>query len=238
MDTSQKNTLNYIENVQGIGIIKAKSSYEKLIGLKIINPSVSYSEKDIRAVLFNNRGHLDLPTESLYDLEYNPEKQIPRNTIDEFNKLFKKVLGDTEYFIGGSYSREQPTSGDIDLMIVSDMETFNRVFSKPMIKQGKMLPIISQGDNRATTYLIKGKKYYRLDIFLTRPESVIFMRTYLVGSGKFNLYMRASAKRQGLVLNQYGLYHRDSHMPIEIDNEPALFARLGMTWTEYKDRNI
>lgn len=76
----------------------------------------------------------------------------------------------------------------------------------------------------------------KIDIFLTTPENYIFAMLFAIGSGIFNVRMRATAKRKNYLLNQYGLFDLATKKRIEIKTEAEIFEKLGMKYILPKDR--
>uniref|UniRef100_A0A7V5XH00 DNA polymerase beta thumb domain-containing protein n=1 Tax=Thermodesulfobacterium geofontis TaxID=1295609 RepID=A0A7V5XH00_9BACT len=58
---------------------------------------------------------------------------------------------------------------------------------------------------------------------------------YLIGSGKFNVWLRGIAKRKNFLLNQYGLFNRDTGELI-ITKEKEIFEILGVRFIPYEKR--
>lgn len=70
----------------------------------------------------------------------------------------------------------------------------------------------------------------RCGLYFAFPEEWGAMVLFLSGNHIFNIKMRANAKRQGLKLNQYGLYEGDN--VIAGRDERQIFDALGMLWVE------
>ena len=73
---------------------------------------------------------------------------------------------------------------------------------------------------------VKGKDIVRLtikgeqvDIYRTDPENFGAMLLFLTGPQEYNIIMRAKAKRKGMLLNQKGLYDRETREYIAGETE-------------------
>jgi len=215
-------------DVAGIGPAKARELHERGI--------------HTRADLIRIKKELPQITQDY--LRYNPVKPIPRKTIAEMEILLKGLR--MRAFIGGGYSRGNPTSKDIDIMI-SRPALLRREGPTPLAKltgaiaalQGLALqaPYMS-GDDKISGMMCYKRKYYKVDFFITPPAEWIFAKTYIIGSGQYNIRTRAQAKRLGYLLNHKGLFNRKTGRRISIKNERELFAKLGMTYRKPQDRNI
>lgn len=97
------------------------------------------------------------------------------------------------------------------------------------------------GENKASVILVvKFPKYKKIkiktDVFFTPPEEYLFMLLFVTGSGQFNIRMRSQAKRLGYLLNQKGLYEKDTGKQVPIKNEKELFKLLKIGWKEPHER--
>ena len=163
-------------------------------------------------------------------LDYDIMKEIPYNTI---HSLKSKLLYKDLVIIVGGYIRKKPISKDIDVVFINsykltdstDSNNYVNSYLNHLNKHFKTF-VYARGTNKISM-LIKLKKYIKLDIFITTPESKIFTILYGVGSKQFNLKMRTVAKRKGYLLNQYGLFKNDKS--IKVKNEQEIFKLLDIT---------
>jgi len=58
---------------------------------------------------------------------------------------------------------------------------------------------------------------------------------YLIGSGKFNIWLRSIAKRKGYLLNQYGLFKRENGKRVS-SKEKEIFQILNIKFIPYEKR--
>ena len=86
---------------------------------------------------------------------------------------------------------------------------------------------------------VSGKDIVRLtlmeesvDIYRTDPESLGAMMMFLTGPQEFNIRTRGMAKRKGMVLNQKGIYDRETRSLIASETEEDMFNALGLPYTE------
>jgi len=80
-----------------------------------------------------------------------------------------------------------------------------------------------------TRYTILGEQ---VDIYRTDLESFGAMFLFLTGPQEFNIIMRGRAKRKGMLLNQKGLYDRETREFLAGENEEEIFNALGLEWKE------
>lgn len=57
----------------------------------------------------------------------------------------------------------------------------------------------------------------------------------MIGSGKFNIWLRGIAKRKNFLLNQYGLFNRETWELITTKEE-EIFQILGIKFIPYEKR--
>jgi len=176
---------------------------------------------------------------------------IPRSEIDliyklldkTFYKLDKKLL----CIICGSYRRQKPTSGDIDVLLMHSL-IFNQedvIISNYLTTAVQTLKDINfliddlTETDGGTKYMgfckYKDNPVRRIDIRMVGVESFFPALIYFTGSYELNQKMRKKAKDLGYKLNEYGLYdiHGNS---ILITNEEKLFNILNLDFIEPQNR--
>jgi hypothetical protein len=145
-------------------------------------------------------------------------ERIPREEIDEYNEVFKNVFENIrkdkttdKYEIVGSYRRGLRTSGDIDMIITSPDPTLFTRFVEALKTQNIIIEILSQGKTKCLviTKLPLHKRARRVDFMYTSQEEYPFAVLYFTGSKAFNTMMRGHALRQGVSLNEHGLYKKE-----------------------------
>lgn len=77
-----------------------------------------------------------------------------------------------------------------------------------------------------------------IDIYRTNPESFGAMMLYLTGPLDFNLMTRSRAKKRGMVLNQKGLFDRETKELIASETEQNMFDALGLPYKEPAQRGL
>lgn len=91
-----------------------------------------------------------------------------------------------KFEIAGSWARKEETVGDIDLLVLE----------KDKERVRELLKEISGAE--------------RIEIYGASEEDWESQLLYLYGDGRFNIILRARAKRLGYLLNQYGLFERET----------------------------
>jgi DNA polymerase/3'-5' exonuclease PolX len=213
----------------GIGKSKAKSLIDS--GLASIS--------DLRKKLYKDQ----LNDATILLMKYKPNRKIPYNSI---KSIEKKLTGFPNTQLVGSFRRKKPTSRDIDVMIVSNKKTVLDEYLVYLTKKFKTIHIYAKGlDKVSLIVLIDEKKtnspeYYKLDIFRCPIVSQYAMLLYSTGSKDFNIKMRATASRLGYLLNQNGIFLKNTdkilkkestHM-IPVKSEKGFFKLLNMPYVE------
>jgi len=132
--------------------------------------------------------------------------------VEQIEKILKKE--NIKFGIYGSYIRKENTIGDIDILV-------------------------NERDYEKTKNILKNFPFYeRLEIYYLPEEykdSWESFALYLVGPGKFNVWLRGIAKRKNFLLNQYGLFNRDTGELITT-KEKEIFEILGVRFIPYEKR--
>lgn len=161
-------------------------------------------------------------------LEYYEDLHTPisRKETEAITSAIEKMLG-RKATICGSYRREKATQSDIDLLFVGNVD-----FSK-LEKSKIFVDTLTTGDRY--TILVKYKNLVRqVDLFNCSPGEYPTFLNYLTGSAAHNLMLRRTAKRNGYIMNQYGIMRGAKKIPIK--SEKDIYKLLELHYVEPRDR--
>ena len=127
---------------------------------------------------------------------------------------------------------------DIDLLVlypndIDEEHIFNDI-SFPGASDRIKIEKLEGGSKHKKVHVKLHNKKYVLDLFLIPEESLPYALFHYTGPKSFNIRTRAHAKRQGYLLNQYGLYSGGNL--IKVNNERELFEKIGVTYKTPKNR--
>lgn len=179
----------------------------------------------------------DLTEQQRLGLKYYEQlkDRVPRDTITHFYELVKDALPNATIEIGGSYRREVPTSGDVDVLIMgATSDEVARAFEEAELT----VDVLKHGTDRYTAVMTDGESLFKVDVFIVPKNEWAPALLYVTGSMLNNLAMRGKAKRMGMLLNQHGLYKisGDEHILIPTKTERDIFDALGMKYLEPRER--
>jgi DNA polymerase/3'-5' exonuclease PolX len=188
------------------------------------------------------------------------EGNIPRKEITNIYKIFTDVIKKLNknldenkkyiFEICGSYRREKPTSGDIDILIskkgklddkINYLEEIINLLKEPLKKNdNKPLLIDALTDKNIHTKYMGFSKYLdnpnrRIDIRFVPFESYFSALAYFTGSADLNKKMRLIAKNKKLKLSEYGLFTKEGEK-LPIHSEQDIYDILGIEFIEPKYR--
>jgi DNA polymerase/3'-5' exonuclease PolX len=218
-----------LTGLMGIGKVKAQELLDA--GLTTFNHIHRKAFKDL------------LPQETQAFLALKPLQKIPRAEIVQIDAKIQEVLkGKAKATIVGSYRRGLPFSKDIDVMLVTKdpgaIEEFLRLMTQ---KYPRQLHVYSLGRDK-TSFIWKQAPdvAYKLDVFWVDPAESIPMLLYATGSKAHNIHMRATAKKQKMLLNQRGLYRKEPNgetkLVAGLTTEEAYFTALNLDYKDPPDR--
>ncbi|MEO0247435.1 MAG: hypothetical protein ABIM20_05615 [candidate division WOR-3 bacterium] len=136
-----------------------------------------------------------------------------RITLEEARKIVEDIEAvlkqrGIRFGVYGSYIRREETIGDLDILV-------------------------HEKDCEVIRSLLKNRPYYgRLEIYCIPAEKEYAWETfamYLTGSGVFNIWIRSIARNKGFLLNQYGLFERNSGELISVKEE-EIFDLLSLNY--------
>ena len=251
----KEDILEELESIVGVGRVNALEFYSQgITSVKMLKDKIKKKQIEV-----NEKIELGLKYYGVY------KKDIPRVEITEIKdiigKIIKKInkkykLNETNkyiYEICGSYRREKPKSGDIDVLI-SKLDTTDNEESdinhleiivntlKENLKYNEDKPLLIDDitdKNFETKYMgfakYKNNPVRRIDIRFVSYESFYSALLYFTGSAELNKKMRGIAKKKHLKLSEYGLFKEDG-TKLKIKSEEDFFKKLELDYIEPKFR--
>lgn len=220
--SDRKATIDYFRSFYGIGPVTAVKFYNQ--GLRNLEDLWFRANlTDAQKVGIMWRDHINL--------------RIPRDEMDIINQTLGALLDryGLKWDIAGSYRRQEPSSGDIDLLVES----------RPDLNMEGLISIIRPF---IPADLAIGEKFYkgifrlsdqynghRIDVRLIDPQSYIFGLLYFTGSQHFNILMRQRAISLEMTLNEYGLYNKNRERQ-NANTEKDIFDILGLKYIQPSER--
>jgi DNA polymerase/3'-5' exonuclease PolX len=249
---NKEKILEELESIVGVGRAKSTELYnEGITSVKMLKQKIKKGEIEV-----NEKIELGLKYFGKY------QTNIPRKEIDKVYKILEKIINsmNKEYKLDesnkyifqvcGSYRRERPTSGDIDVLVskmggnkddTNHLElVINKLKEKIKLNADKPLLIDDITDkNFETKYMgfsqYKENPVRRIDVRFVNFDSFYSALLYFTGSADLNKKMRMIAKNKGLKLSEYGLFKADG-TKLKIKSEEDFFKALDMDYIEPKFR--
>lgn len=125
----------------------------------------------------------------------------------------------------GSLRRGRETIGDLDIIVTGPgaPAALQHIVAHPQSQE-----ILGQGLNKAS--VLFGIEGLQVDVRALGHEHFGAAMQYFTGSKEHNVNLRTTAIKQGLSLNEYGLFTIDTNTSVAGDNEAAIYERLGYPW--------
>ena len=234
LERERTNPANILADIYGIGPKKAK----ELVAQGITSIEMLRANQD------------KLNDTQKVGLKYYEDilKRLPRAEIDKYAHIFqmdfnKVATPDSRFEIVGSYRRGLESSGDIDVIITSNQPQVFTNFINELIAQKIIIEVLSRGPTKSLviTKIPSSDVFRRVDFLYTTPEEYPFSVLYFTGSKMFNTVMRGHALKQGLTMNEHGLYKMDNKKKGEkVDHvfrdEQDIFDYLHLQYKPPKER--
>lgn len=202
------------------------------------------------------KGNVKLNKSSAIALKYSDfvNERIPKEEIDDLNYLIEenlpKINKKMKHVIAGSYRRENPTSGDVDLIlyhpkletrddVIDSKKNYLKLFVNEMTKLGIIIDTLEIGKlNFKGYFMIYEDIPRRIDINIVPTESLSVALLHHTGSDKFVIYMTKLAEKKGYKLNVYHLTDRETGYNLNIDSEEDIFEILEIDYIPPNKRNF
>ncbi len=237
-DTSDDNkkAIEELESIVGIGrttaleLIKQNIKSVEQLKKSIENKEIEVNEKILLGVKYYGKFLGDIPRKEI-DKIY----KLIQSVINKMNEKYE--LDDSNKYIFeicGSYRREKPTSGDIDVLVtkidtkmeetdeeINHLDRLIKTLKKP-IKLNSNQPLLVDDitdKNYETKYMgfakYKDNPFRRIDIRFVPHDAYYSALLYFTGSREFNIKARKIAKTMKLKLSEYGLFKEDgTHLSV------------------------
>jgi DNA polymerase/3'-5' exonuclease PolX len=225
-------------NVYGIGPAKATELIESgITGVEMLRAAVKknpglLNDKQKIGLLYYEDLIKRIPFEEMLEHQSILEELLP-----------KEVDASEDMQIVGSFRREMPDSGDIDVLIrVKEGGNPGKLlveYIKMMEGFGYLRASLAQGDKKYMGICqLPGHPARRLDILMTPENEYAYAVLYFTGSDTFNIAMRHHALAKGYTLNEHKLTPLSKAVddPPEMKTEKDIFRFLKIKYVEPRDR--
>jgi len=132
----------------------------------------------------------------------------------------EKIKGTEGTIIAGSLRRMRETIKDIDILTISD-DTENTV--KEFTKLSFVKEVLASGSTKGS---IITKDGIQVDLRVVGPESYGAALLYFSGSKAHNVKLRTIASKNGLKINEYGIFKGEKKIAGETERE--MYGTLGL----------
>ncbi|MDD4895540.1 MAG: DNA polymerase/3'-5' exonuclease PolX [Atribacterota bacterium] len=126
--------------------------------------------------------------------------------------------------IAGSLRRRKETIGDIDILITSKrpVKVMQKFVNLPQVKE-----ILAEG---LTKSAILTHQDIHVDLRVVAPDSFGAALQYFTGSQAHNVRLREMAVKQGLKINEYGVFQTKDDKKIAGEEEEKIYSILGLSY--------
>ena len=138
--------------------------------------------------------------------------------------------------VAGSYRRRKETIGDVDLLVQAELPA--PAVMEHFTAFGSVERVVSAGDTRGAVVLRSGLE---VDLRVIPGRSFGAALHYFTGSKEHNIAVRQIAQRQGLRVNEWGVFRvpegvdpddvgKEDGERVAGETESSVFEVLGMAW--------
>lgn len=148
-----------------------------------------------------------------------------RAVAAELSEDFHLLPGIEKVEAAGSLRRGRETVGDLDLLVTGSGAA---AALDCLVQHPKTQEILGQGSNKASVSF--GLERLQVDVRALPHESFGAALQYFTGSKEHNVVLRTNAIKQGLTLNEYGLFTIEGNQRVAGESEEQIYHRLGYAW--------
>jgi len=149
-------------------------------------------------------------------------EQVANPLVD----YLKKSKGVKEIEVAGSYRRRKETVGDLDILVTSkkDSNVMDRFVDYEDVEK-----VVSKGKTRSTVALKSG---FHIDLRVLPQVSYGAALHYFTGSKNHNIAVRKLGVKQGLKINEYGVFKGKNGKRIAGRTEKKVYEQVGLPYIE------
>jgi DNA polymerase/3'-5' exonuclease PolX len=220
--TEQKNTIEAFRKIYGVGPVAAQKFY---------NNGYRYVEQIAATAALNDKQQKGIKW------YYHINLRIDRGEMDIIYNKFREILNGYYWDIVGSYRRNEPNSGDVDLLVQKNNINTN-INNILALLRPYLVDDLAQGDTKYMGIMRLSNQYnaHRIDILLVPAENWAYTLLFFTGSEHFNILCRRRAIELGLILNEYGLYNNVTNQSYPANTEQDIFTLLGIKYLSPVER--
>ncbi len=189
-----------VENIDDLKRVIKDGSFQNLEGL---------GEKTAQKIMENIAG---------YEERMGKERRFligeVMATVDQIVKKLEKVASVSRVAPAGSYRRMKETVGDIDILVGSKN---NKRVMKEFASFLEVKKVLEFGETK-TSVVIEGLDI-QMDVRVVPKESFGAALMYFTGSKDHNVHIRSLALRQGLKVNEYGVFQNNTRIAGKTEDE-------------------
>ncbi|MBN2096540.1 hypothetical protein JW752_04050 [Candidatus Peregrinibacteria bacterium] len=130
--------------------------------------------------------------------------------------LLKKIKGVKKVDVAGSYRRQAPTVGDLDILVVGSAAAA-AIAEKQIAKTFSDLTMLAGGETKIAFVIFP--ENLQVDIRFVPEESYGAALLYFTGNKDYNVMMRKVAIEKGYLLNEYGLFEDGEYVAGRTEKE-------------------
>ncbi len=124
----------------------------------------------------------------------------------------------------GSYRRKKETVGDLDVLVTCSADC---PIMDHFVSYGDVMKVIARGTTKSTVLLRSGMQ---VDVRVVPVESYGAALHYFTGSKAHNIAVRALGVRQGLKINEYGVFRGEKQLAGKTEEE--VYGAAGLSYIE------
>ncbi len=142
--------------------------------------------------------------------------------VDSLINYLEKVNGVQQVTAAGSLRRSKETIGDLDILVVAGKDS---PVMKRFIEYEDVVSVLSQGTTRSSIVLRTG---LQVDLRMVDGENYGAALQYFTGSQAHNVALRKLGRRQGLKINEYGVFKFEER--VAGHTEQSVYESVGLAY--------
>jgi DNA polymerase (family 10) len=220
-----------LTKVEGLGVRKIKKLYDELGIKNLVDLEKAAKDNKIAPLFgFGEKTEKNI-LQSIEFLRQSKGRFLLREILPSIKKIeqrIKNIKGVEKISIAGSARRRKETIGDADILVSVLDDLDKHLIEKIMntfVTWDEVVKVVAKGETKSS---VKTQEGLDIDLRVVPLSSYGAALQYFTGSKEHNIAIRRLAIKQGLKLNEYGLYR--GVKKIKGETEEEIYEYLGMDW--------
>jgi DNA polymerase (family 10) len=219
-------------NIPSVGPKTAKLLYDELKIKNIKDLEAAIKKNKLKSIFGIKEKTVENIAKGIAMLKRGRERMplaAAMQVADEFLSALQKLKEVKNISPAGSLRRRKETVRDIDILVISDkpQKVMDEFTGLPQVKE-----ILARGETKSS---VRTADDIQIDCRVVEEKSFGAALLYFTGSKNFNIHIRMMAQKNGLKINEYGVFRKEKFIAGRTEEEIFKFFKMAYIEPELRE---